>query len=254
MKWLLIGRWRETSFPIWSVAYARFWTVKALISSSPFAYLPGTPLYNAFLKALGARIHWSAVVLGPPPICTDLVEIGAQTVVGREVRALGYKAVRGRIVTGPIHIGARAFIGDGCVLDVRTRLEDDTDLAFASAMYEGQTARSGGSYHGCPAEPAEARFRGLDVGELSVLRRTLYVAGQLGMWILVYGPLLVAAEILVVGREGESGMAAWIPDDTLAAMPLLVAWGAVAYVGSLLLGLAVVAAVPRAAWLFLRPR
>ncbi|HSP58873.1 MAG TPA: amino acid adenylation domain-containing protein, partial [Halomonas sp.] len=84
-KWLLIGRWQEVDFPIWGVNYARFWLVKSLIQASPLARVKGTPLYNAYLKSLGVRVDWSAMVMCNPPVCTDLVEIGPQAVVGREV-------------------------------------------------------------------------------------------------------------------------------------------------------------------------
>jgi non-ribosomal peptide synthetase-like protein len=253
LKWLIVGRWRAGSFPIWGIAYARFWTVKVLISASPFSMLPGTPLYNAFVKALGARVAWSAVVLGPPPICTDLVTVGPQAVVGRNVRMLGYKAVSGRIVTGPVAIGARAFVGDGCVLDVHSRIEDDADLAHASALHEGQVVGAGRSGQGSPAEATGLRFRRLEPADLGVLRRAGHAAAQLAIWVLVYGPMVVAADVLTFERDtAEGGVAAWMPDETLGELPLLLAWAAFGYFGSILFGFAVILVVPRLAWRFLR--
>ena len=61
-KWLLIGRWKAQAIPIWSLAlfpllgrqdhdaaHRRWW---------PFI---GTPLYNAYLRLMGARIGSNAV-------------------------------------------------------------------------------------------------------------------------------------------------------------------------------------------------
>jgi amino acid adenylation domain-containing protein len=46
-KWLLIGRFKAQSIPIWSFAYFRFWVVMTLMRTSPVAPFIGTPLYNA---------------------------------------------------------------------------------------------------------------------------------------------------------------------------------------------------------------
>src|SRR5213078_3371610 len=56
-KWLLIGRWKPQQIRLWSLAYVRFWIVKALIWSNPGIYLcVGSPLYGLYLRALGAKI------------------------------------------------------------------------------------------------------------------------------------------------------------------------------------------------------
>jgi hypothetical protein len=43
-KWVLIGRWKSQEFPVWSLAYVRFWLVKTLIRSNPMALFVGSPL------------------------------------------------------------------------------------------------------------------------------------------------------------------------------------------------------------------
>ena len=55
-KWLLIGRFKAQSIPIWSFTYFRFWVVKTMMRTSPAAAFIGTPLYNAYLRLMGARI------------------------------------------------------------------------------------------------------------------------------------------------------------------------------------------------------
>ncbi len=51
-KWLLVGRWTPRRFPVWSLAYVRFWLVKTLIRSSPLVLFTGSPLYPLYLRAL----------------------------------------------------------------------------------------------------------------------------------------------------------------------------------------------------------
>ncbi|MEA2515874.1 MAG: hypothetical protein QOJ59_5363, partial [Thermomicrobiales bacterium] len=55
-KWLLIGRWKEEKFPIWSLRYFRFWVVQTLIRTAPPAAFVGSAIYNAYLRLLGAKI------------------------------------------------------------------------------------------------------------------------------------------------------------------------------------------------------
>src|SRR5881394_511011 len=85
-KWLLIGRWKPQEIRLWSLEYVRFWIVKTLIRSNPAPHLfIGTPLYPLYLRALGARVGRGAVILSRRiPICTDLLTIGAGSVLRRE--------------------------------------------------------------------------------------------------------------------------------------------------------------------------
>ncbi|SFU75979.1 Pls/PosA family non-ribosomal peptide synthetase [Halomonas korlensis] len=254
-KWLLIGRWHETEFPVWGVTYARFWLVKSLIQMSPMAMTKGTPMYNAYLKALGARVDWTAMVMCSPPVCTDLIEIGPQAVVSREALLQGYKVVGGRIITGPVSIGARAYVGDTAVLDIHTRLEDDAQLAHASALYEGQVGQAGVSYHGTPAEPTTTCFRELPPGTASLARRIGFTLAQIATWAMAMGPALFLVLRYIIRPLVEGGVKAvpviGLTNQTLAVLPKLLGYSAILFVASILLGLVVITVVPRLAWYFL---
>lgn len=253
-KWLLIGRWRESAFPIWGFRYARFWTVRTLIQIAPLARVPGTPLFNLFLKSLGARVDWRAMVMCPPPICTDLIEIGRGAVVGREVVALGYRAEGGRILTGPIRIGEDAHVGDGAVLDIRTELGPGAEVGHASALLDGQSAAPGCSHGGVPAVPTSTRFRVLPSGNASLPRLIGFTCAQLCWWLLVAGPMGV-----VFLHLASSGIVNWATDaaataqggSTAAALPAILGATALFMAGTMVLSLARVLVLPRLAWLFL---
>src|SRR5262249_29398507 len=84
-KWLLIGRWKPREFQVWSPTYLRFWIVKVLLHANPMVLLVGTPLYVLYLRALGARICKGVMILSHSvPVCTDLLTIGAGTVIRKE--------------------------------------------------------------------------------------------------------------------------------------------------------------------------
>src|SRR5439155_994802 len=98
VKWLLIGRWKPRQVRLWSLDYLRFWIVKTLIRSNPAPYLfVGSPLYGLYLRVLGAKVGPGVVILSRHiPVCTDLLTIGAGTVIRREASFLCYRAGAGR--------------------------------------------------------------------------------------------------------------------------------------------------------------
>ncbi len=112
-KWLLIGRWKAEVFPIWSLRYFRFWLVKSLVQNAPVIVFAGSPLYNLYLRLLGARIGSNTVIrCRSLPVCTDLISIGANTILRTDSVLLGYKAQANYIHTGPVHIGDDVIVGE----------------------------------------------------------------------------------------------------------------------------------------------
>ena len=69
-KWILIGRWKPQQIRIWSLAYVRFWVVKTLVRRNPIVLFTGSPLFNLYLRALGAKVGRGRGDLVHP--CADL--------------------------------------------------------------------------------------------------------------------------------------------------------------------------------------
>ena len=113
-KWVLIGRWKPRQIRIWSLGYVRFWIVKTLVRSNPLALLTvGSPLYVWYLRALGAKVGPGTVIFSRNvPVCTDLLTIGADTVIRKESFFGCYRAHAGWIQTGTVTIGRNVFIGE----------------------------------------------------------------------------------------------------------------------------------------------
>jgi hypothetical protein len=78
-------------------------------------------------------------------VCTDIIEIGENTVLRARVSCYGYKAEGGRIRMGCTTIGHNVIVGEGSLLDIGTRLEDGAQLAHASALYEARSYRPVGA-------------------------------------------------------------------------------------------------------------
>ena len=255
-KWLLIGKWKSESIPIWSLRYFRFWVVKTLIQTSPMAAFAGSPLYNFYLRWLGARIGRNAVISARfVPICTDLLSVGDNTVVRKDSILLGYRAQSNFIHTGPIEIGNHAFVGEASVLDIDTVMGHRTQLGHASSLQSGQRVPAGKHYHGSPAVETKSDYCPIESKNCSSLRRGLYAAFQLaGLFgIAVPLPIMVLNHLypLIAWVGGASASSPDLPISALAVLMLLATAGTL--FGPLVAGLAGVYAIPRICNLFLKP-
>jgi non-ribosomal peptide synthetase-like protein len=249
-KWLLIGRWKPQRIPVWSLAYFRFWLVKTLIITSPVARLSvGTPLYCVYLRALGANVGPGALVLTKhPPVCTDLVTIGAGSVIRKDSYLNGYRARAGQIETGPIRIGAGAFVGEQTVLDIDTVIGAEGQLGHSSALHSGQVIPARQVWHGSPAEPAPAdcSYLTVDPAPCGALRRASCAAIRLIVALAVVGPAAASAASLEVSHPrllarllpARQYVASWTFDRDLLTIAATVVVGltlsAVLAVGTLL--------------------
>ncbi|MGI9509702.1 MAG: Pls/PosA family non-ribosomal peptide synthetase, partial [Geminicoccaceae bacterium] len=190
-KWGLIGRWKEERFTVWRLAYFRFWVVRQYIQINPMAAFAGTPIYNMYLRMLGAKIGRNVVIMPVSgPICTDLIEIGDNTILNRDTVLKGYRAEGGYIQTGRISIGKNAYVGEGSVLDIDTVMQDDTELAHASSLQSGQVIPKQKRYHGSPAEEASSNFSKMEAKHCSTARKFAYCA------YLFFGPVFVLSPLL----------------------------------------------------------
>ncbi len=256
VKWLLIGHVRATSVAIWSPAYYRYWVVKQLVRVAPARLFAGTPVYNAFLRALGARIGTGAVIASTNvPVAADLLHVGPGAVVAKRAILLGVKAVGNRLHFGRIDIGAGAYVGGASVLDIATSIGDFGQLGHASSLQSGQAVPAGKRYHGSPAEETTANFRMADDIPCPRARRVICSLSMLAFAALVVGAVEAASVAFgasVVDSEAVAGTSTLM--GTAAAV-----WGPSLrvslefYLATLVIGLAAVGLIPRLANLALEP-
>jgi len=259
-KWLLIGRWKAEQIPIWSLRYVRFWIVKTLVRANPCALLfIGSPLYVLYLRALGAKIGPGVAIFSRRvPICTDLLTIGAGTVIRRESFFLCYRARAGRIETGPVTLGRDAFVGEKTVLDIDTSMGDGAQLGHASALHSGQAVPEGERWHGSPAQRTDVNYLRVEPTRSGALRRVGFCAVTLLSLFFVYLPLVEGGLYLLLTVAPSL---AQLLDPTLTADAVTVqgvVLGAltlslVFFFGGVILGLLVVFTVPRLLNVFLKP-
>ncbi|WP_351225848.1 Pls/PosA family non-ribosomal peptide synthetase [Streptomyces sp. NPDC002133] len=256
-KWILIGRWRPGEFPVWGLTYLRLWTVKVLIHANPMVFFVGNPLYVLYLRALGARIGKDVTILSRTvPVCTDLLTIGAGTVVRKEAYLHCYRAQAGRIRTGRITIGRDVFIGEKTVLDIDTSMGDGSQLGHTSALYSGQTVPAGERWHGSPAEPTDTDYVRIEPTECGPLRRAGYGLVTVLQTLFLYTPLTIGGAYMVLTAIPAFGRML-APGRVDLTTPVLyvdaLAISAVLFFGAVIVGLAVVVTVPRLLNLVVKP-
>ena len=254
-KWLLLGRARPGAIPLWSLPYFRFWLARFIVRSAPANAFAGTPLFNVFLRSLGARIGRNAVV-GTTlfPVAADLFSVGDDAVVARTVVANGSSAFRNRLHFDSIRIGKNAYVGEAAVLDLGATIEDFGQLGHASALLGGQRVPDGKRYHGSPAEETTTNFRLLDDIAANPLRCAAFSFGQLFLSLAVAGAL---ADALLLGATGfwEERASAGVPAPLVAMIDLLPASLSTSLVlscAALMAMLAIVHIIPRIARRFLK--
>ncbi|MGB6576908.1 MAG: phosphopantetheine-binding protein, partial [Streptosporangiaceae bacterium] len=257
-KWVLIGRWKPQQIRIWSLGYVRFWIVKTLVRSNPLAFLTvGSPMYVWYLRALGAKVGRGTVIFSRHvPVCTDLLTIGANTVIRKESYFGCYRAHAGWIQTGTVTIGRNVFIGEKTVLDINTSMGDVSQLGHASALFSGQKVPVAQRWHGSPAQRTDLNYLRVSSKPYGAFRRFRFSAATLFCVFFLYLPLIeggaffLLTAVPMLGRVLDPGTEA-ITSPGLYANALVISL--VLFFGSVLLGLLAVATLPRLLSVFVKP-
>lgn len=248
-KWVFIGKWKADRFPIWGMKYYRFWVVKTLMQVNPILLFRYTPIFNFYLRLLGAKVGRNAVILSQGfPLCTDLIDIGEGAVLRSYSIATGYKAEAGYIVTGEVTIGRNAIVGEHSLVDIGTRMGEASRLAHASLLPAGREIPAGKTFHGSPARECATVLPEPAHRPVSLLRKALYSILYLGAMLCWVFPILPIVFFLffpeLFGRSLIT-VASRLPEmSPLIVLVIFAASGAL-MLGFILVNLLRVYAVPR---------
>ncbi|MEP1208760.1 MAG: Pls/PosA family non-ribosomal peptide synthetase [Rhizobiaceae bacterium] len=209
LKWIAMGRFRREVIPVWTVRHFRFWIAQTAVQANPLVLFRGTPIYNVYLRLVGARVGKGTLIFSPPPVCTDLISIGENSVIRTKSAFHGYTARNGRLHLGTVKIGSESYLGEASVMDINSELGNDAQLGNRSALHEGQKAEGGKTHYGSPAIVGDTDFIRVPVEDVSPARAWIYTLGQ-----FIYGQLfagLVAAAFVLLlnyfgGVSGVIGM------------------------------------------------
>lgn len=227
-KELLIGRYRAVRTPAWSGLHLRHWLVVRLVRLVPWSLFEGTEAKCVALRALGARIgkrvhlHRGVDVLGGG---WDLLEIGDDVTLGREVHLGTAEVDDGHLVLGPVRIGAGATFATRAGCGPLVEVGAGAFVRPLSYVPAGSRVGAGQAWDGVPARavgqaPSVARAD-VDAKELSPW---LYTVVLLGLRFL-HAPLaalpftaLVWLCAQWVGTDG-AGLVQWLCEAGPASQP-----------------------------------
>ncbi len=200
LKWLVIGKYKSGSYPLWSSYYWRFWFVRqihGLISLDPLA---GSPLLNIYYRLLGAKIGRDVYLGGIEIIAADLVTIGSNTSINDGASLVGYEVVNGRLEIGRVQIGRDCFVGTSTMSGLNTRLEDRARLGDLSYLSNNLTIPAGEKWIGSPArlDPNFERDNSelAPIRQCSVLLKFGYLVGAMLVWAV---PFIAAVPGFLLG-------------------------------------------------------
>jgi non-ribosomal peptide synthetase-like protein len=150
-KWVLVGRMKAGSYPMWGYFHLRWWLLHRILDAVAVEYLEGTPLMSWYFRLMGARIgrnvHFRSYNIG----AFDMVTVGDDSCLGNATALLGYTIEEGLLRLGPVTVGERCEVGASSVLRLGTVMEDDSKLLHMSLLAEGTRVPRGETWFGSPA-------------------------------------------------------------------------------------------------------
>jgi non-ribosomal peptide synthetase-like protein len=155
-KWLVAGRLRPGSYPLWGLTYFRWWLADRLMEAAPTYLLAGSSLYAWWLRLLGAKIGSDAVIGSMTVRVPELLRFGDHVSIGNAVNFENARVERGRLLLGQITLDDEAFVSSYAILEGNTRVGVRGHLEGQSALHDGMAVPADRIWNGSPARDAGA--------------------------------------------------------------------------------------------------
>jgi non-ribosomal peptide synthetase-like protein len=153
-KWLIIGRFKAGTYPLWGMYYFRWWFVTRLQRITGAQFLAGTPLMAVYLRLMGTKIGPGCIINTSLCSIFDLVSIGRNTCIGYETQILGYRVESGMLRLGRVSIGSDCFIGTQSAIGIDAVMENGSRIDDLSLLGDNEIIKNGESRRGSPLQPA----------------------------------------------------------------------------------------------------
>ncbi len=150
-KWIIIGRYKPGRYPLWGSYYLRWWLVRRMQAFAPVGFFTGTPLYNLYLKCMGADIATDACIATSFVSAFDLLHIGQGASIGYDAHLNGYTVQGQTFIVGSIYIADHATVGHNSVLAPNTRIGRLSTLQEQSMLMQNTAIPNEEVWSGSPA-------------------------------------------------------------------------------------------------------
>lgn len=154
-KWIVGGKFREGTYPMWGGTFIRWWFVNRILAVVPVSIITGTPLAALYLRALGAKVGKNVTLESLDIDSPDCIEIGDNC--SFENSSWLHAAT---VSNGHLRI-RKVKIGNGCIIGVRSgvagggTMEDGSALRDLGCVRNGMTVPATEEWEGTPARPTE---------------------------------------------------------------------------------------------------
>jgi non-ribosomal peptide synthetase-like protein len=212
-KWLIGGRLRPGSYPLWGLTYYRWWLVDRLLEGAPVYLLSGCSLYVWWLRALGAQVGDDVIIGSMTLRAPDLLALGDKVSIGNAVNFENARVERGRLVLGQISLGDDVCVASFSVLEGNTSVGVASHIEGQSAIADGTTVPPGRVWGGSPARDMGAFTATLPprplASPLRLVGETLFfVFGIVLVSTLFFMP--VFPSFVLIDTLDEAGVLPWL--------------------------------------------
>ncbi len=149
-KWLILGRTKPGSYPLWGVYYFRWWLARQIIGAVHLNWFKGTPVLRVLFRLLGAKVGQDVIFSDFDIGAIDLIEIGDNAAFGSKMLFANAEVVGNQLVIGRLKIGEAATIGSSCVLSSGCDIGSGSELADLTALPVGTKVGAGEFWEGSP--------------------------------------------------------------------------------------------------------
>lgn len=161
LKWLLLGRVRAGTYPLYGWFAWRKWLVDKLLELSLDVLGPlyATIYLVPWYRLLGAKIGRRAEVSTASFISPDLLDIGEEGFIADAVSLGAARVERGALRVGPCRVGKRSFIGNSALLPPDSTVGDNGLVGCLSTLppARAEAAKEDADWLGSPAFPLPRR-------------------------------------------------------------------------------------------------
>ncbi|KAM3424726.1 hypothetical protein BST61_g6713 [Cercospora zeina] len=163
LKWILIGRYRDAEWPLWSL---NVWLSEAVTSTwetvtEPLlaALLVGTPYLAWCFRLMGVQIGSRVTLLNSDITEYDCVSIGDEAMVGEHCGAQTHLFEDRVMKVGRVTIGARGCLKAYSVCLPGSTVGEGAQLGSLSLLMKGEVLPDNTAWEGAPVVPRAARRR-----------------------------------------------------------------------------------------------
>jgi non-ribosomal peptide synthetase-like protein len=161
LKWTLIGRYRDSEWPLWSL---NVWLSEAVTSTwetitEPLlaSLLVGTPYLAMCFRLMGVKIGSRVTLLHSDITEYDCVSIGDEAIINEACGAQTHLFEDRIMKIGQISIGKRATLKPYSVCLPGSTICDNAQLGCLSLLMKGETLPEGTAWEGAPVRPRAVR-------------------------------------------------------------------------------------------------